>query len=280
MNYKILVDSCCDLPKEVRKLPQFEVVPLTIDLNGEHFVDDETFDTQAYIKKMKLSPTAPQSACPSPEDYKKYFDGEEEHIFIVTLSSELSGSYNSAVLAKNLYEEDHPKEKFIHVFNSFAAATGEVLIALKVDSLAGAGLAPELIVEQVSEYISGMNTYFVLETLDNLKKNGRLNNVQALLASVLNIKPVMGSTKEGTIRKIDQARGIKKALIRMAEVVGEEGENLSEKTCAIAHCNCIERALEVKDELLKRHKFKDIIVLETAGISTTYANDGGIIVSV
>ncbi|MFP4698178.1 MAG: DegV family protein [Eubacteriales bacterium] len=280
MDYKILVDSCCDLPQEKRKESQFEIVPLTMEVNGEFFVDDETFDINEYIKKMKASPVAPKTACPSPEDYLKRIDGEEKNIFIVTLSSELSGSYNSAILAKNIYEEEHPGEKFIYVFNSRSAASAEVLIALKIDELYKQGRKAEDIVKEVSDYISEQKTYFVLESLDNLKKSGRLSNIQAILANVLNIKPIMGSTSEGTIRKIDQTRGIKKALVRMAEIIGEERDKLSDKICGISHCNCLERALAFKDELLKRYNFKDIIIVETAGISTTYANDGGIVVAV
>ncbi|TCT14620.1 DegV family protein with EDD domain [Natranaerovirga pectinivora] len=281
MNYKILVDSCCDLPEEYRKQPHFIVVPLTIDLGGKTYVDDENLDVSEYLRKMKETPKAPQTACPSPEDYMKHFDGDEENIFIVTLSDQLSGSYNSAVLAKNLYNDENPNNnKHITIFNSFSASSAEVLIALKVEALAKAGESTESIDKKVNEYIDGMNTYFVLESLDNLRKNGRLNNVQALIANVLNIKPIMGANKDGTIKKLDQGRGIKKALNRMAEIIGEEGQQLSEKICVIAQCNCPERAKEFKEEILKRYSFKDVIIVSTAGISTTYAYDGGIVVAV
>ncbi|TCK90627.1 DegV family protein with EDD domain [Natranaerovirga hydrolytica] len=279
MNYKILVDSCCDLPQDLRKESRFTIVPLTMEIDGEVIVDDETFDRQEYLRKMKKSLKTPKTACPSPEEYKRHFEGEEENIFVVTLSDKLSGSYNSAVLAKSLYEEEH-SDKNIVIFNSFSASSGEVLIALKVDALAKAGESAESIESTVNAYIDEMSTYFVLESLDNLKKAGRLTNVQALVANVLNIKPVMGANNDGTIKKIDQARGVKKALKRMTEIIGEEKDKLNEKILVIAQCNCVERAKALKDDLLEKYTFKDIIIVETAGISTTYAYDGGIVVAV
>lgn len=280
MNYKILVDSCCDLPKEMREQPQFEIIPLTIELDGERYIDDETLNIKEYIKKMKQSASLPKTSCPSPHDYKQHFDSEEDNYYIVTLSGQLSGSYNSAELAKQLFiEENENTHKGINVFNSLSASIGEVLIALKIDQLAKVSDNVKDTVEKVNDYIKELRTYFVLESLDNLKKAGRLNNIQALIANVLNIKPIMGSEDDGTIRKIDQTRGMKKALNRMVDIIGKEGEKFNEKICGIAHCNCLERALEVKNQILKQLNFKDIIIVEMAGISTTYANDGGIIIA-
>lgn len=280
MNYKILVDSCCDLPKEIKKQPQFQVIPLTIELDDERFIDDETLNPLEYLEKMKKCDKAPKTSCPSPEDYMKYYKGEEEAVFVVTLSDKLSGSYNSAELAKQLYiEEEGDTGKLINVFNSFSASVGETLIALKIEQLAKLGESAKDIVEIVTKYAKEMKTYFVLESLDNLKKAGRLNNIQALIANVLNIKPVMGSDGNGFIIKLDNTRGMKKALSRMIDLIGSESEKLSEKICGIAHCNCLDRALKVKEEIIKRYNFIDVIIVETAGISTTYANDGGIVIA-
>ena len=120
---------------------------------------------------------------------------------------------------------------------------------------------------------------FVLEDLENLRKNGRLSNIKALLANVLNIKPIMGSTPEGTIIQLDQTRGMKKALVKMAELAAEKAIRPEEKILGVAHCNNYERAALVRDEIMKRAGFKDSIIVDTAGVSTLYANDGGIIIS-
>ena len=140
------------------------------------------------------------------------FEGEAGHVYVVTLSGKLSGSYNSAVLAAQLYNEEHEEDKQIHVFNSKSASIGETLIGLKIQELEESGASFEEIVTEVESYISSMNTFFVIETLETLRKAGRLSGLKAFVANTLNIKPVMGSTKEGTIQQLGQARGMKKAL--------------------------------------------------------------------
>lgn len=139
----------------------------------------------------------------------------------MTLSEKLSGSYNSAVLGKNLYLEDHPDAK-VYVFNSCSASVGETLIGLKIQELEEKGLSFEKVVEQTEAYILSQDTWFVLENLDTLRKNGRLGTVKALVATALKIKPVMGSTDEGTIIQLDQARGMKRALVKMVDSIEEK----------------------------------------------------------
>ena len=138
----------------------------------------------------------------------------------------------------------------------------------------------EEIVAQVETYIESQNTYFVLENLETLRKNGRMSKVKALMASALNIKPVMGASPEGTILQRDQARGINKALVKMVSLIESEIRDAETKKLAISHCNCPERAEMVRDAIRERVQVQDIIVLDTAGVSSMYANDGGIIVVV
>lgn len=279
MNYKIVVDSCCELPELQKKNPIFQVIPLTLMVDDLQIIDDETFDQKDFIKKVAASPNCPKSACPSPESYMKAYEGGFDAVFVVTLSEQLSGSYNSAVLGKNLFEENS-KETKIHVFNSRSASVGETQIALKVEEMAEAGASFEEIVEKVEKFIEEMDTYFVLETLDTLRKNGRLTNLQAIIATVLSIKPIMGATPQGTIFKIEQARGINKALARMAEIIARDVKEPEKKKLMISHCNCPERAEYVKKLLLEKITVKDVVVLDTAGVATMYANDGGVIVTI
>ena len=279
MNYKIIVDSCGELTEEMKTSGKYETASLEIELQGKHIVDDETFDQAEFLKLVAESPECPKSSCPSPERYMEAYHCDAEHIYAVTLSAELSGSYNSAVLGRNLYEEEYGEKK-IHIFNSRSASVGETLIALKAAECAEKGMSFEETVETVEAYIEEQHTYFVLETLDTLRKNGRLTGIKAVVATALNIKPVMGSTPEGTICQLGQARGIKKALVKMVEQVAEDVKNSKDKILAIAHCNCRDRAEAVKNMILEKITVKDVIILDTAGISSMYAADGGVIVVV
>lgn len=278
MDFRIIVDSCCDLPKNLRKDSHFKVAPLTIDIDGFKIVDDESFNQKVLLEKMKQGSNSPKTSCPSPESYIEKFKCECDDIYVVTLSSNLSGSYNSAVLGKNLYNEEK-NDKNIEIFDSCSASAGETLLALKIFELASLGKPFQAVVDEVKKFRSEMETMFVLESLDNLRKNGRLSNIQATFANILNIKPIMAGTRDGQIEKVEQLRGMKKALSRMVEIVGEKGKNLDQKILCISHCNCYERAVSLKEEFKSKCKFKDIMIVDAAGISSVYANDGGIVIA-
>ena len=278
MSYRVVIDSCGELTQEMKDSGCFINVPLTIMLGDYHIVDDETFDQADFLKRVEEYPDCPKTSCPSPEKYMESYRCDADHIYAVTLSASLSGSYNSAVLGKNLYEEEYG-DKPIHVFDSKSASIGQTLIALKIAECEEAGMSFEQVVETVENFITEQITYFVLESLEALRKNGRLTGMKAIVATALNIKPYCGATPEGTIFQAGQARGIKKALSKMVDVFTEELKNSEEKIVAISHCNCFERAMDVKRMIEAKITPKKIIVLDTRGISSTYASDGGIIVS-
>lgn len=275
MSFRIIVDSCCDLSPALLSDSHFESVPLTIRVGNEVIVDDSTFDQADLLWKMKGSEKAPSTACPSPAQYLEAMDCGAEDIYVVTLSALLSGSHNSAAQARMMFLEEHPEAK-IHIFNSCSASSGEVMVALKTKELAEQGLPFNQVVSEVSHYISRMNTLFVLEDLDNLRKNGRLSKLQSLVTGTLKIKLLMGASPEGEIYKRGQALSIKQALSKMISIMAEDVKHIGTTLC-IAHCNCLDRAFYLKELVLNSCQFRDIIIVETGGISTVYANDGGIV---
>ena len=167
----------------------------------------------------------------------------------------------------------------MHVFNSRSAAIGQTLIALKIQEIAETGADFDTVVEQVEAFIDRQETLFVLDNLETLRKNGRLSNMKAAIINVLNIRPVMMATPEGMIEQALIARGTKKALKKMCEEVGNRVTDTEQRILGISHCNCPDRAKFVKEEIEKLYNFKEIIIADTAGVSTMYANDGGIIIS-
>ena len=276
MGFKIVVDSCCDLTGQMLKDPRFIKVPLTIRSNGSSFIDNETFDQADLLWAMKQSEEAPSTACPSPQSYLDAYQGpEEEDVYVVTLSALLSGSHNSAEQAKLLMEEDHPN-KNVYVFNSCSASSGEVLVALKVRELAESGAPFKHVVREVEQFIYQMQTMFVLETLENLRKNGRLTRLQSVITGALKIKLLMAATPEGEICKLGQMLSMKQALSKMVDHMANDPAHAG-RTLAICHCNCLDRAFQVKAMAEQRCKFAHILILEAGGITSVYANDGGIV---
>ncbi len=276
MAYKIIGDSCTDITEEMKREGMVSLVPLTLSIEGEEFIDDKSFNQKEFIEKMKASPECPKSACPSPERYMQEFDGQEE-CYVITLSSRLSGSYNSAVVAREMYLEEHPEAQ-IEIVDSRSASCGQALLAMKIREYKEKGMPFEEVKKKITEFRESMETRFVLESLENLRKNGRLSKVTYTICNVLNIRPVMRA-EDGEIVKVDQVRGHNKALMRMVEHIAKDPKSALKETIVISHCNNRERAEMVKREILKKVPFKNSFIVETAGVSTLYANDGGIIVS-
>ena len=276
MEYKIVADSSCDLNEELESKMDVSLVPFRIDIDEASFIDDENIDMKNLVSTMKASPNPIKSSCPSPGDFKeRYLDADS--IFVVTISKELSGTYNSAILARDMMLEEM-KEKFIHVFNSRSASVGETLTAMKIKECIEKKMTNEQIVEKVEQYIDDMKTFFISDDLSNLIKNGRISKTQGLIANVLNIKPIMKATDDGSIEAVEKIRGSKKAIKRLAELIAESGVKFEERILAISHANALQKALDLKEDLAGL-KFKDVVIVETKGLSTVYVNDGGIIVS-
>lgn len=276
MSFKIVVDSCCDLTPALLKDPVFVKVPLTIYSNGSTFIDDETFDQADLLWSMRQSEDAPSTACPSPQAYLDAYRGADD-VYVVTLSALLSGSHNCAEQARLLLEEEEPKVN-VHVFNSCSAAAGELLVAMAVHRLAAAGMPYKRVVTEVEQFIYQMQTMFVLESLENLRKNGRLTRLQTVITGALKIKLLMGATPEGDICKLGQALTMKQALTKMVDRIAADSAHTG-RTLTICHCNCLERAFQVKAMVEEKCRFAHIVITEAGGVTSVYAYDGGIVVS-
>ena len=277
MSYRIVVDSCCELQEQYKNDDRFQFVPLTLEVGDYKVVDDENFNQKEFLEQVASCPQCPKSACPSPEKYMESYRCDEEEVYVVTLSSHLSGSFNSAEVGKSLYLEKYGEKK-IHVVDSESASCGETQLAMRIMECKEAGLSFEDTVKNVETFKRKMRTYFVLDNLETLRKNGRLTGVKALVVSALNIKPVMVGTL-GSIEQKGQAIGTNKALARMADHLISDVPNTKERTLMISHCNCPGRAKYMRELMEKRASYKNVVILDTAGVSSMYANDGGIIVT-
>lgn len=277
MSYKIVVDSCCELPENYKNDSRFQIVPLGLEVGDYIIQDDENFNQKEFLRKVADYPLCPKSSCPSPEKYREAYHDEAEEIYAVTLSSHLSGSYNSAELGRSLYVEKYGEKK-IHVVDSESASCGETQLVEKIIACKEAGLDFGETVKAVETFKRQMRTYFVLDNLETLRKNGRLSSVKALVASTLNIKPVMVGNW-GVIEQKGQAIGINKALAKMADCIVGDVEKPEERTLMITHCNCPERAEFMRGLMEKRASYRNVLIMDTAGVSSMYANDGGVIVT-
>ncbi len=277
-NYKIVADSCCEFPESFRGDSRFVNIPMILYVEDETIIDDENFDQKEFLRKVAESSECAKSACPSPEDYREAYRTEAEHVYGITISSKLSGSFNSASLAVNLYHEKYGDKK-IHVFDSQSTSVGETQLFSLIVMLEEKGYSFEDIVEIVEAFRDQMTTLFVLDNLETLRKNGRLTGIKAFVASTLNIKPLMAGDHGAIVQK-SQGIGLKKTFGKLADAIHNEVEDKVHKVLMISHCNAPEKAEMVKNLILARDSFREVIILDTRGLNSLYANDGGIIVTV
>lgn len=284
MSYQILVDSCGDLSEGMKKNARIKLIPLRIQVGKKEYMDDEKLNCLELLADIAHSRQLPASACPSPDQYIDACDKEAERIYIITGSSALSGSYNSACVAKKMLQEESEagsgsSGQKICVIDSRTASAGEMLIARRIIQWENRGMPVETIVTKIQTYIKNMMTRFVLEDLTILERSGRLTGLKAKLADALHICPVLSSTREGTISQTGQARGIKRAVSAMLHRIADDGKKGEIDRMVIAHCCQKEGAAEVKRKLKKRFPHVPISLVETGGIASMYAGRGGIIVA-
>lgn len=278
MSYRIIADSCCEFPEGFREEVDTVSIPLSIIIEDHQIVDDETFDQADFLKRFAESETGAKSSCPSPDAYLSAMKCDADRVYVITLSGNLSGSYNSAVIAKDMYQEEFG-DKQIYVFDSRSASCGETQIAFWIRECEEKGMSFEEITTLLEEKIDQRRTLFTLESLEALRKAGRLSQVKSIIANTLNIKPILAGSLQGTIYQVGKARGINRALSKMVELAVQDLTDLAERHLMITHCNCPERAESVKQEFLAKAKFKNVTIMDTRGISSLYASDGGIIIT-
>jgi DegV family protein with EDD domain len=276
MVQKIVGDSSTDLNEELRKNMKIDIVPLKLMLGEKTFVDAKEFDSVDFINQMVAYNGVPRSACPSPQDFIEAYKGDED-VFVVTLSEELSATYNSALLAKQIYL-DEIEEKNIYVFNSKSASVGQTLIALKIEELIKNKMESLKIVIEIEKYIEEMQTFFIAESLNNFIKNGRISKVSGFIANTLNIFPIMGSLPNGNVELKEKGIG-KKVYKKLINLIIKNAGDSKNKILGIAHVNNLKRAEKIKLELEMKCNFKDIIIVETGGLSSLYCDNQGIIIA-
>lgn len=277
--YKVIADSSADLDHVFLERFPTTLVPFKLYLDGKEYVDDGHLDVDAFVQAMGQSRSTPKSACPSPSDFLEQFNGEADELYVVTISSKLSGTYNSATLAKSLYEADHPGEKFIHIFDSLGAAAGETLLVRKLHDLLEQGIRREALVATVEAFISEMRVLFISESLTNLIKNGRISVWKGLLAQTLHILPIMGSDGHGEIKLIEKVRNTNKAYRRLVEIVQQELIKGGKKLVTITHVGNMERVNQLMSEILKIDTVEEVIQTKCAGLSSLYADNRGIVLA-
>lgn len=271
MNYKIVADSSSNL-LSVEGV-HFASVPLKIVTDHKEYTDDAGLDTAAMLADLAAYKGRSGTSCPSVGDWLDAF-GSAENVFAVAITSNLSGCYNAAVQAKKVYEETYPGRK-VCCLDTLSVGPEMALVVEKLEELIGSGLSFEEVETGIRAYMSRTHLLFMLESVDNLAKNGRVSPLIAKAVGVLGIRIVGKASNVGTLQQLHKCRGEKKGLgtlVKEMEAHGFRGG----KVC-IAHCFNEPGALALKELVLRAHPGAEVAVIPCAGLCCFYAERGGIL---
>lgn len=278
-NIKIIVDSGCDISTEYAQQNNITLVPLVITLDNIEYIDDYNLDTEMLVDKIASCSKIGGSACPSPNSYLQAFQGGE-NIFVITLSSKISGSYNSACLAKDIYLEENSNAN-IYIIDSETASSGQCFILDELIHLIETENNFRDICNKIDKVVENASTFFILDDMSTLIKNGRIKGLKALLIEKLNLKLIM-TEKSGEIIQHDVVRGTKKSIQKLALTVKKFSETKLCKNLYITSCFAQDKVNQLLTYLKENgcfDNFSKIIVNNSRGISTLYANKGGIVLT-
>ena len=272
VKYQIVSDSASDL-LELADI-NFSTVPLHIVVDGTDFADDARLSVPNLLDKLRNGKSS-TTACPSPDDWITAFH-DADRVFCVTITSGLSGSYNSAVIAKDIYEEKHPDRK-VYIIDSLATGSKMVMLCEKLRELILAGHDAEEIYRQIKEYNEHCFLYFALASLDNLARNGRVSPILAKGIKILGIRIVGTASTEGMLEPLSKCRGDKRSIPAIIEYMKEKGYQGGR--VVITHNGNHDAAMELKRQLKTTFGTRSGEIHRTRGLCSYYAEPGSIMLA-
>jgi len=273
MKFKLVTDSSANL-RSVEENVDFQSVPLTIRVQDREFVDDANLDLGDMLETLATTKSKSSSSCPNVEDYLSAF-GDADRVICITITSNLSGSFNAARLAKEEYEATHPDRK-VYVIDSLSAGPELKLLAQKALDLVKSSALFEEICQKVSEYQAKTHLIFCLESLKNLANNGRVSPVVAKIAGVLGIRAVGKASDVGTLEMLDKVRGEKSAIVKIFERMQEMGYKGGK--VLIDNCCNLPAAKALQELVHSKFPKAQVVQDSCGGLCSFYAEKGGLMV--
>ncbi|PLT29649.1 DegV family protein [Peribacillus deserti] len=272
---KIITDSSADLPEDLMKKYDITAVPLTITMDGRDYYEKVDLTPKEFFTKMFAMDELPKTSQPSPASFADAFSayGTDTEILCLTISSGLSGTYQSACLGKELSQAN------VTVFDTLAGSLGHGLQLIRAAELADQGRTMNEIVAELTQFRESMTILVLLDTLENIVKGGRLSKFQGSIAKILNIKVILERVEGGKVEISDKIRGKKKFQKRVLEIIQEKGSDFSQTTFGITHTGNEQDAEDLKQELIHQFQPKEVIVHYMGATMGTYAGKNGMILS-
>ena len=275
MEWKIVVDTACDfreIPNKAENVT-YERVPFSLQIEDKVFVDTLDLDIDKMMEEMYASSEPARSACPSPEAYLAAYRGAK-NVIVLTLTGGMSGSYNSAIIGEKMLKEEN-EDVNIHIIDTLSAGGENDLYLLKINELIKEGLSFDEVVSEMRKYQENSKLIFVLEKVDNLVKNGRLNKLAAAVVGLLNMRMVGEASDEGTLHLLHKVRGEKKAVSTVVDEMIKAGYKGGR--VVVTHRNNEDICKKIQDKLREKFLNIEFMIVPTSGICSFYGEEGGML---
>jgi len=273
MAVRIITDTMCDVPEAYKKMYDIRVMPLTVHFGNESYKDGQDISMEEFYAKLDVSENLPTTSQIPPVEFMEVFKKELERgneIICINGSSKMSGTYNSAVLAKNQLNSDK-----IHIIDSEGVTLGSGMLAIKAARLAEQGMDDKAIAAEIRSSVKRMKYFYIVDTLKYLHKGGRISLSANILGSILNIKPIL-TINDGKLELLEKARGIKKALTVTFEIIKDNGWSLEGKVVGINHTITPKNFKMLEEYLVREYNVKEIIRGEVGSVVATHAGPGAV----
>ena len=270
--FKIVADSSCDLLGSDKA--DFAVAPMKIITAEREFEDNDTLDVNSMADWLYQYKGKSKSSCPNTADWLAAF-GDADDVFCVTITSGLSGSYNSAYAAKQIYESNN-EGKRVHVFDTLSAGPEITLIIEKIEECISSGMSYEDVCDCVTSYMKNTGLVFMLKSLKNFSNNGRVSPIVAKLIGIIGICIVGRASNEGTLEPMHKCRGERRSLETLVESL--EAEGFRHGKISIGHCQNEAAAEQLKELILNKFESAQIEIHKLRGLCSFYAERGGVLV--
>ena len=277
-NIKIITDGSCDLSQKIIEESNVEIVDVTVSFGENSYSTRKDITISQFYEMMKDYKELPKTSCPSPNQFLDAFDCEEENIIVLCLTSKLSGIYNSAVLAKNMYEEENGNKKRIEIIDTTTGSIGQALLVSKVANMIDEEKSMDEIIDTIEKLRHEVIFYGALHTLENAIKGGRINAIAGKIIGALNLKAIVHIT-DGLVKPMDKARGDKNSINKVIDYIKNNIHKTSGTKLAIGHANCLEKALKIKEVLENHHNFEEIHIMEVGPSMGVYTSEGAVLVA-
>lgn len=270
---RIVTDSVSDIPQNLIDDLEIEVLPLTVNFEHKSYRDGVDLSAEEFFKLIGESPKLPTTSQVTPGEFHKVFEeitSRGDEVIAILMSSELSGTYNSAMTAKNMLGNTA-----IDVIDSQGVTLGYGLLVIEGARMAKNGYTRKEIIDRITYMQEKIEYKFVVDTLENLYKGGRLNAAEAFMGKLLNIKPIL-TMKEGKLVPEEKVRGRKKAIKWLVDWIKSHQIDLSNQTIGVNHSNDEAYALELINAIHENFDVKEVVLSKTGCVVGTHAGPGAV----